>query len=81
MVLKINGQIKLWIQCDQIGLLFNPVNNSFSYKSSSIILLLWDYFGTLNFLNVKTAFWTTFAKLGLLFIPTSGHTDCGPSDA
>ena len=34
---------------------------------------------TLEVKTVVAPFWALFGKIGLLFIPTSGHTDFSPS--
>ena len=62
---------------DQIGLFLKGLGKKISYKSSPNVMYL-----LVNFEKVpiqgKTAmanFLATFGKIGLLFIPLSGHTD------
>ena len=61
------------IQCDQIGLFMKVLGDKFSYKSSRKI---WWLLASCE--KIKTSgkkyFWSTFEKIGLLWIPSSGHT-------
>ena len=63
-------------QCDQMGPFLEFLGNQFYFKSSPNV---WWIFGQLwnhRFLKsnlVRLLLETTFKKLGLLFIPTSGH--------
>ena len=61
------------IQCDQIGLFLKVLGDKFSYKSSRKI---WWLLASCE--KIKTSgkkyFWSTFEKIGLLWIPSSGHT-------
>ena len=50
------------LQCDQIGLFLNVLSRKFSYKSSPNIVQLRGFFGQ------------TPRPIGLLFIPSFGHT-------
>ena len=66
-------------KCDQIGLFLNGLGDQFTELSSK---KFWKnsltFLKTINF-SVQSAaatFSTTFGKIGLLFIPRSGHTDC-----
>ena len=65
------------LQCDQIELFFKSSCKNLLAKGAKIFAVFWGYFVNITF-EVKTAvatFWAIFDKFGLLFIPTSGHTE------
>ena len=70
----IDKSSQTYVQCDQIVQLF------LFYKSSPKFCQVFGLFKNANhYIKAAVAtFWVTFGKkLGLLFVPTSGHTVCG----
>ena len=63
-------------QCDQIGRFFELLGNKISYKSSPKILVTFGLFKIMQ--NDLCYFLGNIGKIGQLFIPSSGHTDCAP---
>ena len=62
----------------RLGNFFWVIDSKFSCKSSPNIGLIFGL-SEIHHFWLKTAgdsFWATFGKIGLLFIPASGHTAC-----